>query len=98
MFDWDDANVRHIARHGVSPEEAEQVLLNQPLDLDEQLRNHERRILHLGETNSGRILNVVATKRDKRVRVVTAYPADRSDRRLYASEKRKRDTAPVRDA
>lgn len=30
-FDWDDANVRHIARHGVTPEDAEYVLANGPL-------------------------------------------------------------------
>jgi hypothetical protein len=26
MFDWDDANIRHIAAHGVEPEEAEEAL------------------------------------------------------------------------
>jgi hypothetical protein len=24
MFDWDEANIAHIARHGVSPEESEE--------------------------------------------------------------------------
>jgi len=28
MCDWDDANVEHIARHGITPEEAEEVLLD----------------------------------------------------------------------
>ncbi len=32
-FDWDEANVGHVARHGVLPEEAEQVVLNDPVDL-----------------------------------------------------------------
>ncbi len=32
MFDWDEANLEHIARHGVSREEAEQVILNDPVD------------------------------------------------------------------
>ena len=32
-FDWDEANVSHVARHKVSPEEAEQVILNDPVDL-----------------------------------------------------------------
>jgi uncharacterized protein len=49
-FDWDAANIRHIARHKVTPEEAEQVVENNPLDLAGQLANGEERILHLGET------------------------------------------------
>jgi len=32
-FDWDDANVHHVERHRVAPEEAEQVIMNDPLDL-----------------------------------------------------------------
>ena len=33
-FLWDSANVNHIARHNISPEEAEQVVRNTPLDLE----------------------------------------------------------------
>jgi len=29
-FDWDDANRGHIAAHGITPEEAEQVVQNIP--------------------------------------------------------------------
>ena len=32
-FDWDEANIGHVARHGVLPDETEQVILNDPLDL-----------------------------------------------------------------
>jgi hypothetical protein len=32
-FDWDEANTSHVARHSVLPEEAEQVILNDPVDL-----------------------------------------------------------------
>jgi hypothetical protein len=32
-FDWDEANMRHIARHGVTPEEAEEAVTNDPLEL-----------------------------------------------------------------
>jgi hypothetical protein len=28
MFDWDEGNISHIAEHGVSPDEAEEVVLN----------------------------------------------------------------------
>jgi hypothetical protein len=33
-FDWDDDNVRHIARHGLAPEQIEAVLRNDPIDWD----------------------------------------------------------------
>ena len=37
-FDWDDTNMAHIARHNVVPAEAEQVILNQPIDLAREIR------------------------------------------------------------
>jgi hypothetical protein len=33
MFDWDAANIAHIARHGVTPQQAEQALSIFPIDL-----------------------------------------------------------------
>ena len=32
-FEWDAANVSHIARHKVTQQEAEQALRNEPFDL-----------------------------------------------------------------
>ena len=29
-FEWDDNNEGHLARHGITPDEAEQVVLNGP--------------------------------------------------------------------
>jgi hypothetical protein len=34
IFDWDDANLAHIAQHDVSQQEAEQVILGDPLDMN----------------------------------------------------------------
>jgi hypothetical protein len=53
IFEWDDANRSHLARHGVSPEEAEQVLVNNPLDLDPQYVNDEWRFPSVGLTRFG---------------------------------------------
>ena len=36
-FDWDHHNIAHIARHGVTPEEAEQVLANDPVSSKRRL-------------------------------------------------------------
>ena len=64
VFDWDDANTGHIARHNVTPEEVEE-------------RSGEERHTELGETASGRLLLVAWTWRGRRIRVVTAFPANR---------------------
>jgi uncharacterized DUF497 family protein len=86
MFLWDRENLSHIARHDVSRDEAEQVIENNPLDLERQIRNGEERILHLGETATGRVRFVVVTVRNRILRVVTAFPAKRKARKFYAEQ------------
>jgi uncharacterized DUF497 family protein len=83
LFDWDFANRAHVAEHDVRPEEAEQVINNSPFDLEYQLRNDESRTVQLGETDAGRVLVVVTTWRGRKIRVVTAFPANRKLRKLY---------------
>ena len=87
MFLWDKENISHIARHDVSQAEAEQVIGNNPFDLERQIRNGEQRILHLGETAAARLLFVVVTVRNQKLRVVTAFPANRKARKFYAEQK-----------
>ncbi len=82
-FDWDEANVRHLRRHRVTPAEFEEVLLNDPLDLEYQMGEDEARYKGLGPTNRGRLLVVVWTVREHRIRAITAYAANRMLRRLY---------------
>jgi uncharacterized protein len=36
-FDWDDTNIQHIAEHNVKPSETEEVVDNDPLDLEMQI-------------------------------------------------------------
>jgi uncharacterized protein len=72
-FDWDEANTSHVARHSVLPEEAEQIILNDPLDLGIEIVEGEERCLNLGATAQGRVLLVMTTWREDRVRVVTAF-------------------------
>jgi uncharacterized DUF497 family protein len=71
MFDWNHSNIDHIAQHGITPSEAEQVVLNNPIDLEFQRRGEESRIAQIGETDQGRVLVVVTTLRNGLTRVVT---------------------------
>jgi len=82
-FIWDNANRSHLARHNVSPEEAEQVIQNEPLDLEFQVVNGEIRNPQIGETNAGRILAVISTQRGDDERVITAWDATKADKVDY---------------
>jgi uncharacterized DUF497 family protein len=73
LFDWDDTIILHIAAHDVLPEEAEEVLLGDPMELEFDVANGEERWTYVGETNAGRVLTVVFTTRSERMRVVTAF-------------------------
>src|SRR5579859_1655174 len=88
VFDWDEQNVGHIACHQIGPIEAEQVILNRPMDLSSELRNGEERLVQVGETDAGRILIVVTTTiASGKLRVVTAWPAKERLRRYFDSHK-----------
>jgi uncharacterized DUF497 family protein len=83
LFDWDAANTTHIARHGIAPGEAEQALKIDPLIADIQEHEGEQRFLCFGRTRSGRMLVVLYTEREGKVRVVTAYPMTKQQERVY---------------
>jgi len=90
-FDWDDGNRRKSEeKHGVSQAEAEQIFLNEPLLLVEDVRHSERemRIHALGKSDVGRLLHVTFTlRRDRRlIRVISARDMHRKERVRYGQE------------
>jgi uncharacterized DUF497 family protein len=89
-FDWDDANIGHIARHAVRPAEAEQVVCGAFLPLHTEEHGAEVRYTELGETAAGRILVVVWTWRRGKVRVVTAFPPNKRWKALWRKRKKGR--------
>ncbi len=91
LFDWDEANVAHIAEHGVLTNEAEEVIANGPFDIGRQTRNGEERLMQIGATLSGRVLVVVTTLRELKTRVVTAFPANRAYRAFYKTHQERID-------
>lgn len=91
QFDWDPANISHLAKHDISPAEAEEVILNEPFDIGFDLRAGEERIAQVGETNTGRILIVITTVDQQRIRVVTAFPAKKRLRNFYLMQRKMKD-------
>jgi uncharacterized DUF497 family protein len=76
--EWDDDNEEHILRHGVYPEEVEQVLANKPFT-----RRGKGVYYVFGQDDAGRYLYIVCLVRGSRVRVVTARTMTRDERRDY---------------
>jgi uncharacterized DUF497 family protein len=75
-FDWDEGNIKHIARHSVLPHEVEQAVLDpHAILLEIQMIAAEERTRVLGMTTKGRILISVFTVRDETIRPITSRDA-----------------------
>ena len=91
LFDWDDANIDHIAKHGVSANEAEEVILGDTLELDfGKSDGDEDRWSYVGETSRGRVLQVIITMRGEKIRVVTVFRPTACDEISYLEYRMKR--------
>jgi uncharacterized DUF497 family protein len=69
MFQWDRNNLRKVRAHRIQQEEAEQALRNDPVLIYEQEVEGEPRFVYYGETERGRLLALIVTERDKKIRV-----------------------------
>lgn len=84
-FQWDDANIEHIALHGITPEEAEEAATDPrrvPTDAYTAANGERRRGL-IGKTQDGRILTVIYTSRGGAFRVITAWDATINEKKSY---------------
>ena len=89
-FEWDEGNSdKNWLNHHVRQTEAEQALLNRPVVVAVDLRHSQRepRFVTLGRTDRGRHLTSVFTVRGDRVRVISARPMSRAERRIYGQVK-----------
>ena len=96
-FDWDEGNAdKSWERHRVSQSECEEALFLQPLVVAADRRHSkvESRFFALGQTTIGRLLFIVFTIRGERVRVISARPMSRRERRAYERAQEEPDTTP----
>jgi uncharacterized DUF497 family protein len=86
-FDWDEGNDRKNEKHGVSKSEVEQVFLNKPLLLADDLKHsqRERRFHALGRSDQDRWLHVTFTEREggRLIRPISARAMSRKERAVY---------------
>lgn len=54
LFDQDDANILHLAEHGVTPEEAEEVMLGEPIEVDFEVFDGEDRAVLCRSSERGK--------------------------------------------
>jgi uncharacterized protein len=90
-FDWDESNAqKNRDRHGVTPEEAEEIFFHEPLVVRTDLRHgkHEKRYYALGQTNSGRLLFAAFTIRRKLIRVISTRHLNRNEAEVYRTHER----------
>ena len=91
-FDWDEANIeKNWIKHQVYWKETEEVFLNQPILTFEDTKHAEteKRFIVLGKTNKKRLLHVVFTVRNKKIRVICARDQNRKERKTYESQTEK---------
>jgi uncharacterized DUF497 family protein len=89
-FQWDEGNAeKHWLKHHVSRGEAEQVFFNRPLVVVAGERRTEvtPRYYALGQTDAHRPVFIVFTIRDDFIRVISARPMSRQERRVYEHAK-----------
>lgn len=90
-FQWDEGNAsKSSGKHGVSWTEAEQVFMNRPVVVTGDVAHSggEARYFAFGRTNGERLLTVVFTVRGKLLRVISARPMSRRERRGYGQATR----------
>ncbi|MBI2264461.1 MAG: BrnT family toxin [Armatimonadetes bacterium] len=79
-FEWDAQNETHIARHGVSPEELEEVFVGPFF----HRKTREGKYAALGQTLEGRYLFVIFVLKPRHIiRPITAREMDKKDVRTY---------------
>ena len=83
IFDWDDSNRQHLARHQVKPAEAEEVIRSEPVELEVEEHDDGDRPHYVGETATGRVLVVIITWRGDAVRIISGWDAPRAIKQQY---------------
>ena len=86
LFEWDAVKARsNFKKHGVRFEEATSVFGDaKAITIESSVSKDEKRLITIGKSSSGSLLIVVVhTDRNDRIRIISARPASRSERRQY---------------
>lgn len=84
-FEWDKGNLEHIKKHNVFKEECEEAFLNKQPEVteDETHSQIEERYRVFGQTDRGRMLFMIITIRNNKIRVISARDQNKKERREF---------------
>jgi len=85
-FEWDEGNIlKSYSKHDITIKEAESIFIDTYLSVAEDTKHsiNEKRYAAVGTSINARILFVVYTIRKRRIRIISARPANRKERRHY---------------
>ena len=81
VFEWDRHNLKKIKAYSIGVSEVEEALAINPILIYEQDADGESRYVYYGETAALRLLAMVLTERNGKIRIITAYELDAGQKR-----------------
>lgn len=88
-FDWDKGNLdKSYRKHGVTPNQAEEAFLDETAIILKDVKHSQKetRYLLIGKNANNKILFIVFTMREKKIRIISARAADKKESRRYAEK------------
>jgi uncharacterized DUF497 family protein len=89
IFEWDEEKEKsNLRKHGVSFSEGESVFYDAfSLTIpDSEHSIEEHRFVDIGTSNKNRVLVVVYTERENRIRIISVRKATSTERKIYEQE------------
>jgi len=93
-FEWDKGNIdKSYQKHGITPTQPEEVFLDENLRVIKDIKHSQKetRFIALGRDFEKKFLFVVFTFRGDKIRIISARPMNKKERRKY-EEKIKKDS------
>ena len=87
-FDWDEGNKdKNWDKHQVDFRECEEVFFNQPLLIKDIKHSfQEKRYYVLGRSDTNRMLFLIFTLRNNKIRVISARDQSKKERMIYEQQ------------
>jgi len=86
-FEWDSGNIlKNEVKHGLKWQVIEELFFNEPLVVIEDKKHSsevECRCAALGHIDNGRLISVIFTIRNRKIRVISARDMSKKERRFY---------------
>lgn len=85
-FEWDKGNSnKNLKKHGVADGECEEIFFDPRKRIAKDLKHstQENRFILLGKTKLGRLLFIVFTIRNDKIRIISARDVNKKEQHLY---------------